>query len=150
METSVTVDRPVEAVWKLIADYAKYPMWAGCLESEQTSVGQFGVGATWREKRSRMPKVMDFRVTECEPSLKFAFEIISGPIRGSMMTYNLESAQGKTKVTEKDDFNLSGMLKLLGPFVDRPENWEKEATDRLLSLKHVMESETRSEPGARA
>ena len=140
----MTIDSPVGAVWKLIADYAKYPMWAGCLESKQTSTGPFGVGATWRETRSKMPKVMDFRVTECEPNLKFGFEITSGPIRGSMMTYNLENAQGKTKVTEKDDFNMSGILKLLGPFVDRPGNWEKEANDRLVSLKHAMESETRS------
>jgi len=141
---SVTVDRPAEAVWKFMTDPANGPKITGCLESKQTSAGPFGVGTTWRETRSQTPKTQDYRVTEWEPNLKFAFEFISGPVKGSRVRYSLENIEGKTKLTEVADFNLSGIYKLVKPFIDRPGKAEKEATDRLDNLKHAVESEAKS------
>jgi hypothetical protein len=142
-EASITVDRPVEAVWKSMTDPTSFSKWTG-FQERQTSPGPFGVGSTFRETRPKTPKTQDFRVTELEPNLKFGLEIFSGPIRGSKISYSLEAIEGKTRLTEIADFNLFGIYKLFKPFVDRPGKAEKEATDRLVGLKHTVESETKS------
>ena len=50
-ETSVTIDRPVEEVWKFITDLSNMPKWSNILESKQTSPGPMGVGTMIQDTR---------------------------------------------------------------------------------------------------
>jgi uncharacterized protein YndB with AHSA1/START domain len=141
METvaSITVDKPVEVVWKAFTDNTIMSNVSG-FPSKQTSVGPFGLGTTFRETRPKMPKTQDFRVIACETNQKLGLEIFSGPIRGSRITYSLENIEGKTRVTETADFHVAGITRLLVPLIDRPGKAEKEATDRLVNIKHAVET----------
>jgi uncharacterized protein YndB with AHSA1/START domain len=136
---SITLDRPVEAVWKGFTDSTRLANISG-FPSKQTSTGPVGVGTTFRETRPSMPKTQDFRIIECEPNSRLSLEIFSGPIRGTKIRYSLENVEGKTKLTETAEFNVAGIYKLLVPFIDRPGKAEQEATDRLLNVKRALEA----------
>lgn len=141
-EVSVVVERPPEDLWKYVTS-DRMRSGPDVIDWKRTSAGPFGVGTTFREMRSKTPKVMDFRVTECEPNMRIGLEIISGPIRGTKITWGMESIEGKTRLTETANYNFSGIFKLIGPFYDRPGKAEREGMTRLNTIKHAMESEAK-------
>ena len=138
------IDRPAEAVWSfVISDLNRF---AKCInpdvvESKQTSAGPIGVGATFHETRSKMPKAMDYRITEYEPNNRFTVEMISGP-KGSVATEKVESNEGKTKFTEITAYHFSGFYKVLQPFMAGKAR--KETQDRVDRLKRAIESEVKT------
>jgi hypothetical protein len=143
-EASVIIDRPIEAVWSfMVSDVDRFAKATNpdVIESKQTSTGPIGVGTTFHEMRSKTPKAMDYRVTEYEPSYRFAIEITSGPIKGSVATEKVENIEGKTRFTETADYHMSGFYKLLQPFFAAKA--QKETEDRVGKVKHAVESEVR-------
>jgi len=143
-EASVMIDRPAEAVWSFV--FADLNRFAKCInpdviESKQTSAGPIGVGATFHETRSKMPKAMDYRITEYEPNNRFTVEMISGPIKGSVATEKVERMEGKTKFTEITAYRFSGLYKILQPFMAGKA--QKETQDRVDRLKRAIESEAK-------
>jgi uncharacterized protein YndB with AHSA1/START domain len=144
-EASVIIDRPTEAVWSfIVSDVDKFAKATNpdVIESKQTSTGPIGVGTTFREMRSKTPKVMDYRVTEYEPNRKLSLEIRSGPIKGSVATEKVENIEGKTRFTETTDYHMSGFYKLLQPFFTGKA--QKETEDRVGRVKRAVESEAKS------
>ena len=144
-EASVVIDRPAEAVWSfVISDLNRF---AKCInpdvvESKQTSAGPIGVGATFHETRYKMPKAMDYRITEYEPNNRLTVEMISGPIKGSVATEKVERIEGKTKFTEITAYHFSGLYKVLQPFMAGKA--QQETQDRVDSLKRAIESEAKT------
>jgi ligand-binding SRPBCC domain-containing protein len=144
-EASVIIDRPTEVVWSfMVSDVDKFAKATNpdVIESKKTSAGPIGVGTTFREMRSKTPKVMDYRVTEYEPSYRFAIEMTSGPIKGSVATEKVENIEGKTKFTETADYHMSGFYKLFQPFFAGKA--QKETEDRVGRVKRAVESEAKS------
>jgi hypothetical protein len=144
-EASVIIDRPAEAVWSfIVSDVDKFAKATNpdVIESKQTSAGPIGVGTTFHEVRSKTPKAMDYRVTEYEPNFRFAVEMTSGPIKGSVATEKVENIQGKTRFTEAADYHMSGFYKLLQPFFAGKA--QKETENRVNRVKRAVESEAKS------
>jgi hypothetical protein len=53
----------------------------------------------------------------------------------------MERVEGRTRLTETAYYNFPGISKLVRPFVDRPGKAEREASTRVDSIKHMVESE---------
>jgi uncharacterized protein YndB with AHSA1/START domain len=138
---SVMIDRPVEEVWKFITDLSNVPKWeTAVLEVKRTSAGPVGVGSTWELKRKdnwTLPQ----RCIEFEPNRKLCFVITSGPAEGTVVTYSMETVEGKTKLTSGGDFKFNGLYRLLGPFVTRGQR--REIIASIGNLKSILESEAK-------
>lgn len=138
-----SINRTVDDVWKLVADTTSWPKWAPVyLELKQTSVGPVGVGTTFHSKHPQN-RTLDEKVIEYEPSRRFGFEFISGPIKGSTEVYSLEEMadeQGKTTTDLTREFNLefSGIFKFLGPILVTP-GFKKEKRVEVDNVKRLME-----------
>ena len=136
VEASFIVNRPVEDVWKFVADPSNIPKWnPQILEVKQTSEGPLGVGTTLLARSTRMP--LDIRIIKYEPNHKFAFEGTSGPIKGTTNSFSLESIEGKTRLTRTVDIRLSGLYKLVGPIATRRA--KKEVGASAANLKSLLE-----------
>ena len=141
IEESVIIDRPVEDVWKVVTDLSKVPKWiTEVLELRQTSSGPLGVGATceFREKMRYTTMTILSRVTEYELNRRLSFEHVSGPAKGSIITFSMDSIEGKTKFTNTNDMKFSGFYKLLGPFIT--PSLSRAVVTSLGNLKRILES----------
>jgi uncharacterized protein YndB with AHSA1/START domain len=143
IEASSVINRPVSDVWNLVADTSTWPKWAPVyLEVVQTSTGPIDVGATFH---SRHPsnRTLDEKLVEYDPHRRFAFEFISGPIKGSRETYTMEETadEGKasTKLSREFDLNYSGVFKLLGPLLVAP-GFRKEKRVEVDNIKRLLET----------
>ncbi len=141
-EASVLVDRPADAVWRFMTDWSNAPKWdPAVIEMRQTSSGPVGVGTTLQSDRRKTPKVMNSRVSAYEPGLKLGLEITSGPIKGSIGTFRIETVEGRTRLTDTTVFKFSGFAKLLAPFLGRAMTREGETF--VDNIKRLVESEAR-------
>jgi len=137
------IDRPVEEVWKFITDLSKGPKWdTDVLELRQTSAGPLGVGATceFKAKMRNTTMTISMRVTEYEPNRRLSFELISGPLKGTIERDSLETIEaGNTRFTRTGDLKFTGFYKLLGPFIIPSQR--RGVVASLDNLKRIMESE---------
>jgi hypothetical protein len=83
--------------------------------------------------------VLNARAIKYEPNRKFTLEFTSGPIRGSRVSYGIETIGGKTKLTRTFDVKFSGFYKLVGPFVARGAKTEGGA--EVGNVRRILESE---------
>jgi len=145
IEASVIIDRPIEEVWTFISDISKIPKWiTEVVELRQTSAGPLGVGATcdFREKMRNTTMTVSSRVTEYEPNRRLSFEHLSGPGKGSKITFSVDPIEGKTKFTNTNNMKFSGFYKLLGPFVT--PSLRRAVISGLGNAKRILESEAKS------
>jgi uncharacterized protein YndB with AHSA1/START domain len=141
---SVVIDRPAEAVWKFTTDWSNNPKWdKNCVETKQTSAGPIGVGSTGQYRRSSFPKINDWQVVEYEPNRKFSFKFASGPMKGTVVAMTLETVEGKTRLTETDDYKIGGIYRLALPFMGGQSRAKREAEGRIGGIKRVLESESK-------
>jgi carbon monoxide dehydrogenase subunit G len=144
IETSTTIDRPVDEVWNFMLDVSSLPKWIpGNIEGKVTSEGPIGVGTTLRMKNSASPKLVEFRITGFEPGRKSTMEVTTPQMmRGSIETFALEDADGMTKVNLSFDMKLHGFYSLVGPLVAR--SMRKGGETEIGNLKRVLESKAQS------
>jgi len=141
IEARVVIDRSVDEVWKFVTDLSNLPKWdSGVLEAKQTSAGPFGVGSTFLTRHRRM--TYSFRCSEYEPNHKFSFEFSKGPMKGAKASISFETIEEKTSATFAMDPKIGGVLKLLGPYLNRSLRGHNQAS--AASVKRILESEARS------
>ncbi len=141
IEATVTIDRPVEEVWKFITDWSNYPkINPVVIEAKQTSSGPIGVGTTVTASQEERlgNRATSIRVVEFEPNRRFSLEHASGPLRGTRTTFAAEAIEGRTKLTQTTDVNLSGFYKLLWPFASGRA--KREVESELGNVKRFVES----------
>jgi carbon monoxide dehydrogenase subunit G len=137
IEASVVIDCTAKDVWNFMTDLSNTPKWdPGVLEVKQTSSGPLGLNATLESKHPK--RVMNERVVEYEPGQKFTLEFISGPIKGTKVSYAMENADGKTRLTRSLDVKLNGFYKLAALFVGRSAQKERDA--EINNVKRILES----------
>ena len=137
------IDRSAEAVWNFMMTLTNYPKFdPAVLEVKQTSAGALGVGTTFTLRQQRSPKTTDARVIEYEPNRKFAFDCTSGMLKGSIVTLSFDTIDGKTKLTETDDYKIGGFYRLLVPFMGG--RVKEYAEGRMGNVKRIMESEAKT------
>jgi carbon monoxide dehydrogenase subunit G len=92
-----------------------------------------------RDKRTGQT---DLQVVECEPNRKLTWEYASGRFKGAKATRNMETIEGKTRLTWTLDAKLGGFYKLVAPFATRMAR--RSITTQLGNVKRLVESESQS------
>ncbi len=140
---TVTIRRPVEAVFDFVADGEKCPQWRpGVLDIKRVSGD--GVGTVYEQGvRGPMGRriAADYRVTSLEPNRVLAFETIAGPVR-PRGRYEFAAEDGATRLTFSLEAEMSGLRKLfMGSMVSRTMASE---VMTLENLKRVLETSSSS------
>jgi uncharacterized protein YndB with AHSA1/START domain len=138
----VTIDRPIEEVWRFMSDFSNTPKWSpDIVEMTQTSPGPLGVGTTLLIRHPKQS--LAGRVTEFEPDRSFVFEVTSGPARGTRVGYSMERIERNTRLVYSFDFKLEGFYRLFGPFVTgrATRQGQTEAEANVSNVKRILESE---------
>ncbi len=136
---SVTIRRPVEAVFAFVADGETCPQWrSGVLDIKRVSGD--GVGTRYAQGvKGPMGRriAADYEITVFEPNRRLDFQAIAGPARPHGR-YDFEDVDGATRLTFALDAELSGLRKLLmGSAVQKTMDSEVGALE---NLKRVMET----------
>jgi uncharacterized membrane protein len=133
---SITIRRPVDAVFAFVADGTNGPKWrSGVLDVELVS-GR-GAGARYRQgvKGPGGRRIAaDYEVTAEEPNQRLAFRATAGPVRPTG-EFRFEDVDGATRLTFSLDAELGGWKRLLmGGAVQQTMDAEMVALDRLKEL----------------
>jgi uncharacterized protein YndB with AHSA1/START domain len=141
-QRSVTIARPIEAVFAYLADGEKCPEWrSGVLDIKRVS-GDGGVGTRYAQGvKGPMGRriTADYEITAYDPNRAIEFQTTAGPARPHGR-YELAVENEGTNLTFSLDAELGGIRKLLmGSAVQRTMELEVQALDR---LKAVLEAST--------
>ena len=135
-ERTVSIRRPVDEVFRFLANGLTAPQWRlGVLEISKVS-GE-GVGEVWRQV-VRGPGGRrvdaDYEITALESDARIAFRTIAGPVR-PQGEYLFEAMGDATILTFRLTAELSWWKRLvLGPAVQSTMDAEMAALDRLQDL----------------
>ncbi len=145
-QRSVTIQRPVKAVFAFLADGANLPRWRPGEIVVEHVAGE-GIGTTYRQVVSGplgRRVAADYEITQFEPDRLIEFQTTAGPTR-SHGTYELEPEDGVTRLNFSLQVQLGGWKALfLGPAVARTMEAEMAALD---TLKEILESQPSAESG---
>jgi hypothetical protein len=115
---SALIDRPVDEVWRFISDPLSASVWGrGVSDVVITSEGPVGLGTTLGLSMSGSR--MEARMVEYVPGKTFTLEFTSGPVKGSKLTYSVESVEDKTSLSTDLELRLSRFWKLTYPILSR-------------------------------
>jgi carbon monoxide dehydrogenase subunit G len=136
---SMTIRRPVEAVFAFVADGENCPQWRpGVLDIKRISGD--GVGARYAQGVKGPMKrriAADYEITVFEPNRRIDFQTVTGPARPHGR-YDFVAVAGGTLVTFSLDAQLRGLWKLiLGGTVQTTMDAEVKNLD---NLKRVLET----------
>jgi uncharacterized protein YndB with AHSA1/START domain len=147
IESSIVINRPVEAVFSYVTDFDRYSEWIPEVkESKKTSAGPLGVGATEWEKQQIMYLWRGEGtsvVTEYEANRKIVFGVTSEVLPPWESIYTFEPVEGDTKVTWIIKYEPGGFLKLISPVLPWFQT-KFEAEVNLRNLKKVLERQALS------
>jgi uncharacterized membrane protein len=138
IQASVTVNRPLEEVFRFMTDNQNALQWqSGLLEARVTN-DVIGVGKTWVDVVQVLGQRIEIasELTELEPLRTVGFKSTSGPIPLEGR-YAFEPDGGGAKVTFTMQGQAGGFFKLAEPIVARStqRQWET----NLANLKDLLE-----------
>lgn len=140
-ELTITIERPVEAVWSFFQDLSRYPEWnPGMTEARQTSAGPMRVGATTAFAGKLLGRRYESHA-ECTayvPMERYASKSTSGPFVLEIDT-RLEPVDGGTRMTSTYRGESRGFMKLAEPVAVRVARKQFEAANE--NLKALLEAE---------
>jgi carbon monoxide dehydrogenase subunit G len=140
IERSVTVDRPVDAVFAYLSDFTTTTDWdPGTVRTERVS-GDGGVGTRYRNTSSFLGRQtrLDYLVTERVPGQRFALRGENATVVAND-TMTFVGQNGSTTVTYRADFEFKGIARFVAPLLapalkklgDDAEKGMREALERL-------------------
>ena len=143
---SAIINRPIAEVWGFISDPHRASVWGrGVSDVVMTSTGPVGLGSTLRLSMSGSP--MEARIVDFEPERRLTLEFTAGPVKGSRLTYSVETVGATTKLTRDLDMKLSGIWRLMQPLLTRREIRDRELgvanIKRLLEAMHLSDGSER-------
>lgn len=119
---TVTIHRPVEAVFDFVADGENATRWRpGVVDVQHVSGSGVGVGAAYRQgvKGPGGRRIdADYVITAFEPYHRIAFRATAGPVRPEG-EYRFEDLGGSTRLTFSLEAELTGLKKLMGGAVQK-------------------------------
>ena len=140
IETSVTINRPVEEVFEFATDPDRVAQWAGPVaESRKTSDGPVGVGTTSSRLTHFLGRTMaaTYEITAYEPHRYYADKTTSGPVPiGAKLSF--EPVDGGTRLTIRGELEAGGFFKLAEPLMARMAKRQVETDAQ--TLKDLLES----------
>jgi uncharacterized membrane protein len=135
-ERTITINQPAPAVFAVVADGLRAPLWrSGVLDVALVSGS--GKGAVYRQG-VRGPGGRridaDYEITAFEPDRRIEFRAIAGPVRPEG-AFELEQIGTATALTFRLTANLTGWKRvLMGRAVQSTMDAEMRALDRLRDL----------------
>jgi uncharacterized protein YndB with AHSA1/START domain len=113
---TVSIDRPAEEVFRFVSDLENVPQWNyAVIETRKSSDGPVNVGTTYRQVRSAPTRSEeDLRVSEFEPTRRFAVQGDLGPFVGTL-TYEFENVDGRTRLTNTASLEARGLMRIASP-----------------------------------
>jgi uncharacterized protein YndB with AHSA1/START domain len=113
---TVVIRRPPREVFRFLADLENIPRWNyAIMETEKTSEGAVGVGATYRQVRSLPSRSEEaFEITEFAPDRRLAIRGGLGPLRGTL-SYTLDAVDEGTRLTNAADLEGRGVMRIAAP-----------------------------------
>jgi uncharacterized protein YndB with AHSA1/START domain len=142
IEGSIVIKCPVDKVFAYATDVKSMPKWQSTMhEVEQTSPGPMGIGTTLKwVTRGRIDRGMmtTAKVTGYELNKMLSIDIDWRSIAGES-TFFVESIEGGTKFTQRNDMKLSRRHKLFSPLLV----WamRKEIKRALNHLESILEAQ---------
>jgi len=141
VEEYVEIKRPVNRVFAYLTDEKNWPHWtSSVLEAEQTSVGQIGIGTTFRGVDQIMGHRIAWvsKITEYEPNRRMSHVLTSGNnLVEQHLTFN--SIEGGTKFNFVYDMKAGGLLKFIAPIL--VITVRKAVKKNLNKLKAILEEQ---------
>ena len=142
MESTVSIERPVEEVFGFVVDLTNVPSIDPSVKTVQkTSQGPIGAGSTFRmrQKAPHLGKVREasVRYTTVKPPRKIELKARVGP-NSPTARLTFKRVDGGTRVRFRGEANPGGPLRVLSPLSTRQgqHRWDK----RLARLKRTLES----------
>ena len=139
-ETSVRIERPIEAVFDYVSEPVNFPRWNSAVQSvQETSAGADGVGATYRMERE-LPDGRaenDLEVVEVNRPSLFVIRTTSGPTP-FQYRYVLADEEGGTLLQLAAEVELGGLAGALGPLASRVV--KRGVDSNFADLKRILES----------
>ncbi len=148
----VSVDRPAQLIFDLIADGARNQGWRPSVIEVWLLSGDGGEGTVWRQVvRGPAGKLADadYRVTTHEPPSAYGFEVIAGPVRGSGLYTLAPGEDGETVVSLEITLKPRSAMRLLTGFVLRQVVDELDNLERLRGLLEGTGADGTSQPRLR-
>jgi uncharacterized protein YndB with AHSA1/START domain len=108
---SIETTASPERVWPLLVQPAAIRKWFTLLESfEYTSEPPYGPEATFHYEERSAGRLMkcDYRVTDWVENKRFAFTLVSGPLRRDDQVWRVEALPVGSRATMEEDVELSG------------------------------------------
>lgn len=139
-ENSITIGRPVNAVYDFLLDGKNGPAWRPSVVDVQLQPGKpLGVGAVFRQGLrgpggGRIDG--DYEIVEAVPNRSIRFQVVAGPARPTGL-YEFESDGNTTKVKFTLDFQPKGLAKLMDGMIAKSM---QEEVGMLANLKRFLES----------
>jgi uncharacterized protein YndB with AHSA1/START domain len=138
IESSTTIARPVEEVFRFLLDLDKNPTDPGVESVIKTPDGPAGLGTTFRFIHAK-GRETTMQFTAVEPRRRIEFQGKVGPLEPAG-AFDFEHADGRTRLTVRVAPNPVGPLKLAAPVVNRTGQriWDQ----RLARIKAALEAPT--------
>ena len=137
---AITIERPIEDVFAVLTDVTKTARWYPVrVEEWWVTPPPHGVGSVRRARVKMLGRVMenDAVVTEYDPPHRAALKgtSTSAPFVATLV---FAPANGGTKVEIETIFDLSGIMRLIGPaFIRR---YDRSWDEGLQNVKRMMEA----------
>jgi uncharacterized protein YndB with AHSA1/START domain len=139
-ETSVRIERPIEAVFDYLSDPTTFPRWNSAVQSvRETSAGADGVGATYLMERElpsgRAENALE--VVELNRPTLFVIRTTAGPTP-FLYRYVLSDDDGATLLELAAEVELGGLAGALGPLASRTV--KRGVDSNFADLKRILEA----------
>ena len=139
-EESITIHRPVNAVFDFVLDGTNSPLWRpGVVDIQRVPGKPLGVGAVYKQGLKGLGGRRiegDYEIAECQPNELIKFQVIAGPARPTG-TYRFEAVGDATRVTFMLHYEPKGLARLMDPMITRTMRSE---VATLSNLKAYLES----------
>ena len=135
---SVLVARPIDKVWRFVADVETMDRWVKGIEQTERPAGELEVGSMFASKFIHGSRTFDVthRVTAYDPPNRLGTESTDGPFQYSSVL-RLEESGGATRVTNALQAGSGGASRLLAPVL----RWgmRRQLSKELKDLKRAIE-----------
>lgn len=140
-EESITIQRPVAAVFAFVLDGTNNPLWRPAVVDIHRVPGtpaDVGAHFTQSLKGPGGRRIDgDYEIVDCRPNKLIGFQVTAGPARPTG-TYRFDAVDGATRVTFSLDFEPRGLTRLMGPMIARTMRSE---VATLSNLKAYLEQQ---------
>lgn len=140
VDTDITIDRPIDEVYAVLADPNRIPEWAtGALEVKHVSGAPGQEGAIYAQTGRFLgrPVQLSYKVTGAEPGKRLAIQTVSGPIP-IKFEYRFRPVGESTEVHATAEGEASNFFKLAEPLLATAAR--RQMVTEFGNLKDLLES----------